>query len=366
MSLLVKRGIVATTPGHEPARWPADRPFPRVTISDRTTEPLFRGERAWESLFLGWVRVLKIGGTWHMWYTSLDRKARSDFDSMLCYATSSDGIHWTRPDLCLILYAGSRQNNIILLNNTGASVCLDPAAPPHERFKLLTTRQIREGAWEQWVWGASSPDGISWTWNEQPLMKANSDTDNVMIRDGDVYRLYCRMWTGGSILKGHRVIGYTESRTFGSFPAPRQILGPDAQDPPDLHFYNSAVTKICDGLYVMFPAGFYTGSQMIRSHLAFSRDGKAWDRAGREPLLDVGQGFDSRSIYVAPGAISAGTPGEYWFYYRGHNFPHDGQNDRITDPGGFGRFKVTLTPGMTASTRRSCWTTGSAATARKS
>jgi predicted GH43/DUF377 family glycosyl hydrolase len=328
----------------KPVPWPADRPFPKVTISERTTEPLFKGEMAWESLFLGWVRVLKIGATWHMWYTCLDKTARNDFDSILCHAVSPDGVHWTRPNLGLTLYSGSRRNNILLLNNTGASVCIDPKAPPERRLKLLTTRRVHERTWEQWVWGAGSADGLHWVWNDQPLMKANSDTDNVLIPDGDVYRLCCRMWTGGKILKGRRVIGCSESPTFGNFPAPVQILGPDAQDPPDLHFYNSGATKICDGLYVMFPGGFYTESQLIRSHLAFSRDGKKWERIGREPVLEVGKGFDSRSIYVAPGAIPAGAPGEYWFYYRGYDFPHDGKGERITSSGGFGRFRVTLTP----------------------
>ena len=49
---------------------------------------------------------------------------------------------------------------------------------------------------------------------------------------------------------------------FGKFPAPRPILEADEQDPKNMQFYNSAVTKVRDGLYLMLPSGFYKGEDV--------------------------------------------------------------------------------------------------------
>ena len=139
------------------------------------------------------------------------------------------------------------------------------------------------------------------------------------------------------------MVGYTESKTFGAFPDPVPILQPDKDDPKDMHFYNSAATKLMDGLYVMFPSAFYTESQRVLPHAALSRDGKTFQRLGRRPILKGGKGFDARSIYVAAGPVPADRPGEYWFYYFGSNVAHDANRpDRVRYDGGIGRFRVRI------------------------
>lgn len=325
--------------GPAPPRWPTGRPLPKLTITDRTAEPLLKAEKPWEDFCMNYLRVLRIGGAWHMWYHCYDHTCRNDEDSFLCYARSTDGVHWQRPSLGLVEYGGSRKNNILARRIGGSGVFVDESAPAAERFKIVFIKLVG-GLWQ--VYGGTSPDGIHWKWIDKPLLRHNSDTDNVCFRDGGVYRLYVRMWSGGTY-RGRRQVGYTESKTFGDFPPPTVILEPDEQDPKDLHFYNSAATRLMDGLYVMFPSGFYTASQVVCTHAALSRDGKTFQRVGRKPILRPGTGFDSRSIYVAPGAIPADKPGEYWFYYLGTRIPHD-QNrpDKVRYAGGIGRFRLRL------------------------
>ena len=94
-----------------------------------------------------------------------------------CYATSTDGIHWERPDLDVIAYEGSTANNLCAVDTGGLSVLKDDReSDPARRYKALywgAGSTPREGAFERsWmgssggVWGicvAFSPDGIHWT-----------------------------------------------------------------------------------------------------------------------------------------------------------------------------------------------------------
>jgi hypothetical protein len=224
----------------------------------------------------------------------------------------------------------------------GGTVFLDPQAPAAERYKLVFTRgEIIDGHLVWVVYGAVSDDGLHWRILSEPLLKKNSDTQTVCFRDGDLYRLYVRMWSG-SHFSGKRMVGYTESRTFGAFPAPEPILAPAPQDPDDLHFYNSAATKLRDDLYVIFSSAFFTGDQTVRPYLAVSRDGRRFERVGNREFLALGatDSFDGKSIYVVPGAVPGDKPGTWWMYYIGLNIGHDGKPDRA---GAYGRFLLEVT-----------------------
>jgi hypothetical protein len=314
-------------------------------ISQRTVEPLLTADQPHEDFGIGYCTVLRDGERWRMWYEAFDHTYRSDADDFLCYAESDDGVHWRKPALGLVAHAGSSANNILLDGRQmggvhGSSVFIDPGAPAAERFKMVFV-SWREGGW--WVFGAASADGIHWQRGEEPLLKHNSDTQTVCFRDGDRYRLYVRMWSG-DLFQGKRLVGYTESRVFGNFPAPRPILAPDESDPPNLHFYNSAAAKARDDLYLMFPSAFYTGEDRVAPHLAMSADGCAFTRVGRDPFVALGAGFDSRGIYVAPGLIPAGEPDAWWVYYAGTHIGHDdNQPEQARYAGGIGRFLLTAT-----------------------
>lgn len=318
-----------------------DGKLPVLTVVERTAEPVLKADQPWEDFCVGWANVIRDGDGWHMWYEGYDHNYHDDGDGYLCYAHSDDGVHWQKPNLGLVEYDGDCKNNIVLSGPAiggahGHTVFVDEAAPPAERYKAVFSKFHNKSEW--WVYGAVSPDCLHWTPLPEPLLKKNSDTETVCFRDGDVYRLYVRMWTGGTF-SGKRVVGYCESPTFGQFPDPTVILGPDEDDPADLHFYNSAATKLPCGLHLMLPSGFFTSDGSLPVYAALSSDGKQYTRLGREPLLPLGKGFDSKGIYVGPGAIPGPTPGTYWFYYLGTPVAHD-DNDpaKIHDAGGIGRF----------------------------
>ena len=320
---------------------------PVLTVLQRTAEPLLKADRPWESMGIGLDQVLRTGDEWHLWYVAFDHDYRSDNDCYFCYARSKDGVHWEKPSVGISSYKGSTDNNILLSGFNFCSFFVDDKAPPAERFKAVGASQRRTAgspvldgtAW--WVYGATSPDGIRWKVIDEPLLKKNSDTANICIPDGGVYRLYVRMWSGGDFW-GYRIVGYTESATFGAFPDPVAILSPDKDDRGDMHFYNSATTKLRGSLYLMFPSGYFAQDETVVVYAAFSRDGRQFHRLGREPLLGLGEGFDSKGIYVSAGAIAGAKPGTYWIYYGGTGVRHDATPSGHHFNGGVGRFLLNV------------------------
>ncbi len=318
----------------------------RLRVLQRTTEPLLVCDRPYEDFSLAYFNVIREGDEWRLWYTAYDHTYQDDRDSYFCYAASADGVHWTKPSLGLVEFDGSRANNILFKGRGvggfhGQTVFRDEGAPPEQRYKLVYS-SLQGSQW--FVLGAVSPNGLRWTFLREPLLPFNSDTQTVCFRDGDIYRLYVRLWTEGDY-RGLRTVGYSESPVFGDFPPPVEILRPDSADPPELQFYTSAATRLGAELYLMFPAGFYTKQDVVVPHAATSPDGRSFERVGREPVLPLGTGFDSKGIYVCPGAIAGERPGTWWFYYLGTQVPHD-QNapGKVRSAGGVGRFLLGVDP----------------------
>lgn len=328
-------GLAATTFPSVHAR--SGEREPSVMVLERTADPLLRADRPWEDFSLSYCQVLRVQGAWHLWYNARDHRYRGAADGFVCYARSSDGVRWEKPSLGLVSYQGDWRNNIVAVGCNIGSVFVDAVAPVGERFKAVVTRPANG---QSGVFGGTSADGVHWRWSDEPLLKGNSDTANVCFRDGERYRLYSRLWTDPPY-GGRRMIGYSESPRFGSFPDPTILLKPEAQDADDVHFYSSAATKLGPQLYLMLPSLFTTGDGMVRLHAAFSRDGRQFRRLGRGPVVEPGRGFDRAGLYAGPGGVPAGQPNTWWFYYLGTSVRHDeSQPGKVRSDGGIGRFLI--------------------------
>jgi hypothetical protein len=115
--------------------------------------------------------VLRIGDEFRMWYTGWDKEQKRQ----VLYATSRDGVRWERPQLGLVEYNGSRQNNLVLLDGKGpmkGAFCLvlhEPDDPdPNRRFKMIREEHPRA------IMAAFSPDGLRWTDSpHNPILKGS-------------------------------------------------------------------------------------------------------------------------------------------------------------------------------------------------
>ncbi len=245
------------------------------------------------------------------------------------YATSRDGIFWERPNLGLVEYKGSRDNNLVMTDASPAAVIKDPRDPDPDRlYKSLffEARDPEDGTpnMGDGVSVAFSPDGLRWTKYEgNPVITRASDTHMLFGWDElhGKYVSYCRP----SLHEGNRTrrIGRSVSDDFLNWTLPEDVLVPDEQDPPGTEFYCMPVFKY-EGLYFGQLSVFhaYPEQPQIRFagpmdiQLTASRDGKAWGRLGeRKPFIPNGPpgAIDAGELMAAMAPVVMGD--ELWFYY---------------------------------------------------
>ena len=82
-------------------------------------EVVLETDAPWEGNASGYVTVLQDDDGYRMyyrgWHFSHDTGSLEySHAEVVCVAESSDGVHWSKPDLGLVEFDGSRKNNIIL------------------------------------------------------------------------------------------------------------------------------------------------------------------------------------------------------------------------------------------------------------
>ncbi len=99
-----------------------------------------------DSPLSGYTTVLKDGDTYRLYYRGrgYERTPRG-FESLTCYAESSDGVHWTKPDLGLVEVDGSKHNNVILDDGWQFSPFWTRARASHRISDTRATPGTRRG-----------------------------------------------------------------------------------------------------------------------------------------------------------------------------------------------------------------------------
>jgi len=306
--------------------------------------PVVRQDRLWEKV--GRYQGTQLHGTvmWdqgklRMWYRCYSPK------STTCYAGSADGIHWTKPNLGLWEWRGSKDNNIVDIGQVHYPLVFKRTweADPNKRYALFCMqlhRSRRHGV-------AYSPDGLHWTFapetKDKPLFTGGDATNYGY----DPYnnRYFGMRKTGSRGLAGReggrgRAVGLAWSEPGKELewtqPVPAPVLVPDDLDPDATQFYN-APTFAYQGLFIAqlwvfharwFKYGKYTDDRMREVEkgsprttdvqLAWSWDLINWTRTPkREPFIALGdksrEDFDCGSIYGARAPVQVGD--RLHFYY---------------------------------------------------
>ncbi len=102
-------------------------------------------DKPWEGNATDFFTVINDDGLYRMYY-----EAWGLYDKPMaikvCYAESRDGIHWDKPNLGLVEFEGSRDNNIIIEkipDNFTVMKDENPKCPPEMKYKaLLSIREI--------------------------------------------------------------------------------------------------------------------------------------------------------------------------------------------------------------------------------
>jgi len=307
-------------------------------------EPVFYPDRKWENCNVnGYATFMEDEGMIRCWYECFSGPTMDDMASYLAYAESDDGVSWRKPVLKIYEFNGSKENNI-LMNVHGTSVFKDPTAPGTERYKLVWVEYDHEDPNGYWcrIFGATSPDGISWNKIPDPILINPADVQTVVTYDEEIkkYVLYTRQTYNWYIYQPHkwerspggpsrRAISMSITDDFNHWPEPQMVLTNDPTDPPDWDYYTNGYTRWPDAYraHLMFIDIYHRTKDTFDVHLATSRDGIIWNRPLRQEawLANGAAGsFNDMMIEATLGIIK--TRDGQWVNYvqcnrNGHNKP---------------------------------------------
>ena len=112
----------------------------QILHSPQPREVVIEADRPYEDGLMYDPVVIKEGARYRMWY-------RTNYYSLpphTGYAESADGIHWTKPDLGLIEYQGSRANNLVwpIPGGAGGALCQSLGMKTGRRSLRSVTRPL--------------------------------------------------------------------------------------------------------------------------------------------------------------------------------------------------------------------------------
>lgn len=117
--------------------------------------------------------VIREGDRFRMWYVAVgdddDKGIPASARWRPAYAESTDGIHWTKPNLGLVEFNGNRKNNLIQTDPSqigfvNLKVLKDDDDPdPKRRFKITTHVYFRHKSRLGSLAPFASGDGLQWT-----------------------------------------------------------------------------------------------------------------------------------------------------------------------------------------------------------
>ena len=360
-------------------------------------------DRPWEGNASHYRTIIKDGDRYRMYFSGLQYVVRDGANThaherFLCYAESTDGVHWERPDLGLVEFDGATRNNIVADSQSVEGITIDPSrlvpfkdlnpdCPQDAQYKAVVmgfenTNQIdattgKPQSKKRGLFALKSADGFHFKlMSDRPILtKGAFDSQNLAFFEpaAGVYREYHRGYRDGfrSILTG-------TSRDFLQWTASASVEFPQA---PREHIYTNQVQPYYRAPHILvgFPlryidrgwidaTGKLPGPELRRArsnvHPRFgsavtdgvfmsSRDGRHFKRWG-EAFIRPGIGRPGSWIYgdnsVAWGMIETkslldGAPDELSLYVTDGYWTGKSLNVRRYAAGCFGRNDLSALPG---------------------
>lgn len=271
--------------------------------------------------------VPKSGGVWwdpaerifKMWY-------EAGWIHTICYATSQDGLRWSRPDLDVV----PGTNQVLPSDLTPDSWTVVPdwdAADPQQRYKMF----LRPPGGQMPGLSMTSADGIHWV--------NRTETGDTGDRSTMFYNPFRKKWVYSlrSAYRG-RSRHYWEADDFltgASWPVdgPVPWAAADRDDPPDPEIGNTAQLYNLDAVaYESIMLGMFeihrgpeNGECMKRGlpkttelNFAYSRDGFHWHRPDRRAHIPAERrDVWDRGYVQSIGNVCTVRGDKLWIYYTG-------------------------------------------------
>jgi hypothetical protein len=277
----------------------------------------------WDGRYSGYFTVFQDGDLCRMYYRGWAELKGGE--QVTCYAESKDGIHWSKPNIGLFEFNGSKENNIIWkgpqergTHNFTPFKDTRPGIPADQQYKALGGRPL---------YAFASGDGIQWRYLvEKPVItKGAFDSQNVAFWDANRrnYVTYYRIFR-----EGVRAVATATSDDFVHWTDPTPI---DLGDTPPEHFYTNATLPYfrAPHYYLSFPKRFIPDRKRLPDHsekgisegiFMSSRDGLHFDRTFMEAFIRPGRdrlNWGDRSNMPVWGILHT-APDEMSIYFSQH------------------------------------------------
>ena len=310
--------------------------------------PLYRAGAPWEGYsihYLGGVYPDYKDHVWKAWYAVLYPPTYPEITFAICMITSTDGIHWERPELDVYRGHNGEWTNIVLdmgkVGGTSApTIIYEPENEPDSWTMVISSSVY--GTWEYKAYILRSHDGVHWKWeHKMPDGVLHGMGDRcTALRGPDTQYPYVLMSRGledhhkwGLVRSVHRVAVNTEAAET----KPTRVLVPDFEDGPVAQIYHANGFPYGDTYIGYIYWYLETDDSIGTTELMTSRDTVTWYRLRpRRAFLPPtpGEGavgaFDSRrtEMVLSP-PVRGGTSlvkGEntLWLYYLGGTLMHGG------------------------------------------
>lgn len=320
----------------------------------KSSRAILHSDKPWDAFNLIYFSIAEDDGVYKMWYQAYDDDQWGRGRPRMCYATSNDGLNWEKPNLGLVEFKGSKENNILFEESKLGYVFIDPHGNPEQRYKMLSgigTTRIR-----------TSPDGIHWTLHPQIVWKPIWDTQKQAAWDPQVgkYVIQTRVQlkkknelpypfvspiesnppvVAPKLHRPIRALGRMEvDNIMKPWPTERlqTVMSADEHDPLHSDIYHQGGVyhyPYAADAYFMFPLTYQhfhntetnVGNDGVNdTQFAASRDGIHWMRYDRQPYIPRGlPGDPDGGITHATGFFI--RKGNYLYqYYRGWPWTHGG------------------------------------------
>ena len=115
---------------------------------------VLRMDKPWEGVYSGYTSIFRDGERFRMYYRGYPIDPPGLYT---CHAESPDGIHWTRPELGLVEFQGSKKNNLILARlpecaNFSPFLDTRRGVPPGKKYKAVGGRHPSGSACRHASW----------------------------------------------------------------------------------------------------------------------------------------------------------------------------------------------------------------------
>ncbi len=257
-------------------------------------------DEAWEGNGTNYVTVFQDGDKYRMYYRGshysyLDGKDRPSTRDLYCYAESPDGIRWTKPELGLFDWNGSKQNNIVW-DGVGAHAFVpfrdtNPDCSSDAPYKALGV-----GGGQHGLYAFQSADGLHWAlMHPEPIItKGAFDSQNLAFWDAQrgEYREYHRDFRDGRDIRtstSRDFLHWTEpeflSYTANVHPGRRDEQPADVKDPVGAKYPPGRVSE----LYTNQIAPYYRAPHILLGFPTRYIDRGWTESAKRLPRYDYRQ-----------------------------------------------------------------------------